>query len=207
MKYGKYFLLAVAVIVADQIIKLLAYYYMYLPLGDVGHEIPVIGSWFKLHFTLNPGMAFGLKIAGEYGKLILTLFRIVAVTGIAYYLYHLAQKDVPSGLLWCIALILGGAVGNVVDSTFYGVFLDLAPANAPTEWFHGMVIDMFYIDICNCYIPEWVPGIGGTFYPLWPIFNLADASIFVGVALILINQKKFFKEQNEENEVPANSEN
>lgn len=167
---------------------------MFEPFGHTGYEIPIFGDWFKLHYTENPGMAFGLKIAGNYGKLVLSVFRMFAMAGIAFYLYHLAKKKVPSGLLWCIALILGGAIGNVVDSTFYGVFLNNAPEGSPTPWFHGQVIDMFYVDICNCWIPEWLPIIGGQFYPLWPIFNVADASIFVGVAFILIFQRKFFND-------------
>lgn len=198
MKYGKYYLLSLGVILIDQVVKLLAYFYMYKPYGFSGYEIEIFGDWFKLHYTENPGMAFGLRIAGDYGKLILSLFRLVAMAGIAWYLYNLAKKQVHQGLLWCIALILGGAIGNVVDSTFYGVFLGNAPEGSPTPWFHGKVIDMFYIDICNCWIPEWIPFLGGQYYPLWPIFNIADAAIFLGVTLILIFQKKFFKEEEKE---------
>jgi signal peptidase II len=116
------------------------------------------------------------------------------MSGIAYYLYHIAKKGAHPGLLWCIALILGGAIGNVVDSVFYGVFLNNAPYGAPTPWFHGQVIDMFYFDIWEGYLPQWLPIIGGEYYSFWPIFNIADASIFVGVAIILIFQKKFLKE-------------
>jgi signal peptidase II len=163
----------------------------------VGEEFVVFPglNFFKIHYTTNPGMAFGLEIGGDNGKLILTLFRLVAMVGISWYLVKLAKKDTHPGLLWSIALILGGAIGNVVDSTFYGVFLDgNVIEGAPTAWFHGQVIDMFYFDICYCYFPEWVPIFGGQRHALWPIFNIADASIFVGVAAILIFQKKFFKE-------------
>jgi signal peptidase II len=191
MKYYKYFILSAGVILLDQLVKL----WVYSEMENVGTEIPVFGDWFKLHYTVNEGMAFGMKIAGKYGKLILSVFRLFAMAGIAWYLYNLAKKNVPQGLLWCIALILGGAIGNVVDSTFYGVFLGNAPEDAPTPWFHGQVIDMFYLDICYCHIPEWVPIVGDEYYPLWPIFNIADASIFVGVAIILIMQKRYFKEQ------------
>jgi signal peptidase II len=194
MKYAKYYLLALFMIVLDQVVKLLVYQYMYKPYGFTGYEIPVFGDWFKLHYTENPGMAFGLKIAGNYGKLFLSVFRLFAMGAIAWYLYHMAKKDTHPGFLWSIALILGGAIGNVVDSTFYGVFLGNAIEGSPTPWFHGQVIDMFYIDICNCFIPEWVPVIGGQYYPLWPIFNVADASIFVGVAIILLFQGRFFKD-------------
>ena len=194
MKYYKYFLLSIGVILIDQLVKLWVYTHM----QNVGTEIPVFGDWFKLHYTTNPGMAFGMEIAGQYGKLILSVFRLFAMVGIGWYLYNLAKKNVPEGLLWCIALILGGAIGNVVDSTFYGAFLGNAPQDSPTPWFHGQVIDMFYLDICYCHIPAWVPIVGNEYYPLWPIFNIADASIFMGVAIILIMQKKYFKEPKKE---------
>lgn len=157
-------------------------------------QIPILGEFFKLHYLTNPGMAFGMKIGMTYGKLFLTLFRLVAMVGIGYYLYLLIKKEVHPGLLWCIALILGGAIGNVVDSTFYGVFLDNAPYDAPTAWFHGQVVDMFYIDIWEGRLPDWIPLIGGDYMSLWPVFNVADASIFIGVFAILIFQKKFFKD-------------
>lgn len=190
MKYYRYFLLSLVIIVIDQIVKLLVHFNMYQ-----GEEISIIGDVFKLHYTTNPGMAFGIEIAGEYGKLILTLFRLVAMVAIAWYLMKLAKKNAPQGLLWCIALILGGAIGNVVDSAFYGVLLDgNVIHNAPTPWFYGKVIDMFYFDICYCYIPAWVPLFGDTYHALWPIFNIADASIFVGVVIILFRQKKYFNE-------------
>lgn len=194
MKITKFYLLSIAIIALDQVVKLLVHYNMEMGLAG---QIQVFGDWFKLHYTLNPGMAFGMELGSEYGKLILTLFRLVAMVGIAYYLYYLAQKKVHQGLLWCIALILGGAIGNVIDSTFYGVFLDNAPYNASTPWFHGQVVDMFYIDIWEGRVAEWVPLWGGEYMALWPIFNIADASIFVGVTIILLFQKRFFQEKEE----------
>ena len=196
MKYYKYFLLTIAVIVLDQVVKLLVFYNMTLY-----SEIPVLGNFFKLHYTINPGMAFGIVLEGVYGKLLLSLFRLVAMVGIAYYLYRLAKKNTPAGFLWCMALILGGAIGNVVDSIFYGKFLGLVAENASTPWFHGQVIDMFYFDIWKGEIPKWFPIWGGDYTSLWPIFNIADASIFCGVAIILIFQRKFFVEQKEETEI------
>lgn len=194
MKITKFYLLSIAIIALDQVVKLLVHYNMEMGLAG---QIQVFGDWFKLHYTLNPGMAFGMELGSEYGKLILTLFRLVAMVGIAYYLYYLAQKKVHQGLLWCIALILGGAIGNVIDSTFYGVFLDNAPYNASTPWFHGQVVDMFYVDIWEGRVAEWVPLWGGEYMALWPIFNIADASIFVGVTIILLFQKRFFQEKEE----------
>ena len=193
MRYTKYFILTILVILIDQIIKL--WVFKTFPFEGYEHPSIRLGDWFKLHYITNEGMAFGIKIAGNYGKLILSLFRLVAMGVITIYLYKMAKKEMHEGFLWCVALILGGAMGNVVDSTFYGVFLNLPTYDAPMLWFHGRVIDMFYVDICNCLIPEWVPGIGGSYYPLWPIFNFADATIFVGVALILIFQKRYFPEE------------
>lgn len=190
MKYYKYFLLTLAIILVDQVVKLLVYHYM--GMGELG-EIKIFGDWFKLHYTLNPGMAFGLKIGVQHGKLILSLFRLLAMGVIAYYLFYLAKKGVHQGLLWCGALILGGAIGNLIDSIFYGVLLEgNAIIDAPTPWFHGKVIDMFYIDIWQGRVADWVPIWGGEYMALWPIFNIADASIFIGVAIILIMQKRFF---------------
>lgn len=183
-------MLTLVIIIIDQVVKLIIFNNM-----NLGDEIPVFGDWFKIHYTVNPGMAFGLQIGSEFGKFALTTFRLIAMVGIGYYLYTLIKKGVPQGLSWCIALILGGAVGNVVDSAFYGVLLEgNVPPNAPTPWFHGQVIDMFYVDIWEGRVASWVPLFGGDYLSLWPIFNVADASIFCGVAVILIFQKSFFKE-------------
>jgi len=188
-KYLSYIAISILVIAIDQIVKMLVHFNM--ELGMAG-QIKVIGDWFKLHYTLNPGMAFGLELGSSYGKLVLTLFRLFAMVGISLYLYYLVKKNVHPGLLTSIALILGGAVGNVVDSIFYGVLLGNAPSSASTPWFHGKVIDMFYVDLWEGYIPSWIPIFGGDYVSLWPIFNVADSSIFIGVAIILIFQKKFF---------------
>lgn len=197
MKYLKYFGIALAVIILDQVVKLLVHYQM--DFGTPG-QIKIFGDWFKLHYTTNPGMAFGMQLGSEYGKLILTSFRLVAMFGIGYYLYYIIEKKMHIGYIICIAMILGGAIGNLIDSVFYGVFLNNAPYNAVTPWFHGQVVDMFYIDIWEGYIPEWVPLWGGNYTALWPIFNIADASIFAGVAIILVFQSRFFKEEDPEAE-------
>lgn len=194
MKSLKYFLLAFAVIGIDQASKLLVHHNMYLH-----EEINVIGEWFRLHYLLNPGMAFGIRWESEFGKLALTLFRIIAMIGISYYLWRQSVRGAHSGFLWCMALILGGAVGNVIDSTFYGIYLEgNLPADAPTPWFHGQVIDMLYFPLFDFVWPEWVPYIGGRYFEFFsPVFNIADSSIFIGVVIILFMQKKFFVEKEE----------
>ena len=163
-----------------------------MEMGIAG-QIEVFGEWFKLYYTLNPGMAFGMQFGSEYGKLGLTLFRLVAMFFIAYYLYKLAKDKTHPGVLWSMAAVLAGAIGNLIDSMFYGIWLDNAPYNAISPWFHGQVVDMFYIDIWEGRVAEWIPFWGGDYISLWPIFNIADAAIFCGVAVILIFQKKFFK--------------
>ncbi|MCY7352154.1 MAG: lipoprotein signal peptidase [Cytophagaceae bacterium] len=193
----KYFLLTLLVILIDQGVKMLVYFNM--DEGFAG-QVKVIGDWFKIHFVTNPGMAFGMQLGSEYGKLLLTGFRLVAMAGIAWYLVRLAHRNAHNGLLWCIAAILGGAIGNVIDSIFYGVWLGLTTDFAPTPWFHGKVIDMFFFDFWEGIIPEWVPLWGGTYYST-PIFNVADASIFVGVCVILIFQGEFFRENQPESDL------
>ncbi|MEB2774704.1 lipoprotein signal peptidase [Algoriphagus sp. D3-2-R+10] len=191
-KYLKYFGIALLVIIIDQAVKMLVHFEM--DFGSPG-QIPVFGDWFKLHYTTNPGMAFGMELGSDYGKLLLTSFRLVAMVGIGYYLFHIIEKQQPKLYILCIAMILGGAIGNLVDSVFYGVWLNNAPYNATTPWFHGQVVDMFYFDIWEGYLPEWLPVWGGSYTALWPIFNVADAAIFVGVAMILVFQGRFFPEK------------
>lgn len=193
----KYFLISIVIILIDQAVKMLVYYNM--DMGTKG-QIMIFGDWFKLHYLTNPGMAFGMKLNFEYGKLILTVFRIGAMFAIAYYLYSLIKKEANSGFLICIALILGGAIGNLIDSVFYGIWFDNAPFDAPTAWFHGQVIDMFYIDIWEGYLPSWIPLLGGDYMALWPVFNIADASIFVAICVIIIFQKRYFKTEEEPEE-------
>jgi len=192
VKYSKYFLLTIAVILFDQIVKLLVHYNMDL---GVNGEIKVIGDWFRLHYMLNEGMAFGMKINWEYGKVMLTSFRLLASIGGIYVLYYYAKKGVHPGLLWSGAMILAGAIGNVIDSIFYGAFLDNAPYSATTPWFHGQVVDMLYFPLFEFNWPAWIPVIGGDRFQFFSaIFNVADASIFIGVCIILIFQKRFFPE-------------
>jgi signal peptidase II len=190
----RYLLLSVLLIAVDQVSKLLVYKYMQ---PGFSGQIVLIGNWLKLHYVLNPGMAFGMQLGYEYGKLFLTLFRLLAMCAIGWYLVHLARSGASSGLLWALAMILAGAVGNVLDSTFYGVFLDNAPYGSPTPWFHGQVIDMIFVDFWEGFIPEWVPVWGGQYYST-PIFNIADSCIFLGVCSILIFQGHFYTPADEE---------
>ncbi|RSK46671.1 lipoprotein signal peptidase [Hymenobacter perfusus] len=201
MKYWKYYLVALLVIVIDQLSKWAVHRYM--PMGMAG-EIPLLGDWFKLHYTLNPGMAFGVELPPPYGKILLTSFRLVAVTGIAYYIYKLWKQRAPQGFIVCVAMILGGALGNVIDSIFYGIIYNNAPYGSPTPWFHGQVIDMLYVDIYEGILPTSWPLVGGSHVSLWPIFNIADAAIFVGVALILLFQGRFFAHHEAAHPVAAN---
>lgn len=191
MKVQKYFIIALIIIVIDQASKLLVHKYMY-----IHDEVYVIGDWFRLHYLLNPGMAFGIRWESEFGKLALTVFRIGAMVGISYYLVQMVKKKAHNGFLICMSLILGGAIGNVIDSTFYGVLLNNAPIGSPTRWFHGQVIDMLYFPLFHFQWPDWVPLVGGDFFEFFsPVFNIADSSIFIGVVTILFSQKRFFKEQ------------
>ncbi|MES2796064.1 MAG: lipoprotein signal peptidase [Bacteroidota bacterium] len=198
----KYFLVTLLIIVIDQAIKMAVHTYMQP--GFIG-QISIIGDFFKLHYVTNPGMAFGITLDFANGKLILTIFRIIAMIGIGFYLLKMAKSGASSGFLLCISLILGGAIGNVIDSIFYGKYLGNAPFGTENPWFHGQVIDMFFFDFWEGMIPNWVPIWGGSWYST-PIFNFADASIFVGVVSILIFQKRFFSESKKEEVDLINSE-
>lgn len=179
----KYYLIALAVILIDQAFKLWVHFNM-----DMGQHgaIQILGNWLKIHYTLNPGMAFGIQFGFKYDKLLLTLGRILATWMIGRYIWRLLQEQhIPALLLWGWALILGGAIGNVIDSTFYAVLLGNAPRNAPITWFYGQVIDMIYLDIIEAQLPTWLPFVGGGYLSLFPIFNIADMAIFAGVVAIL----------------------
>lgn len=173
----------VAMLIIDQLVKLYIKTHFYL-----GEEIHVIGDWFRIHFTENYGMAFGLEFGGKGGKILLTLFRIIAVGFIGWYIFDLNKKQAHKWYIISWALILAGALGNILDSVFYGV------AFGYDTWFHGRVVDMFYFPIIQTTIPEnWPFWAGEDFEFFRPVFNVADASISVGFVIILLWQKTFFK--------------
>ena len=186
MDKKNFYFVTLLIVIIDQLVKLVVHFNM--PLGS---EINIIGDFFKLHHIENPGLAFGVDLNFKYGKLLLTSFRLGASFFIGYYLYTLISKNANSLLILAISMILAGAIGNVIDSLFYGILLNNAPLNSPFSLFYGQVIDMFYVDIWEGFLPSYFPLIGGSYLSLWPVFNVADSSIFIGVLIIILFQKKF----------------
>jgi len=184
-KLGLPILIVLVVLSIDQLVKLYIKTNFYL-----GEEITVLGDWFRIHFTENYGMAFGLEFGGKGGKILLTLFRLVAVTFIGWYIFDLTKKETNKWYIISWALILSGAIGNIIDSIFYGIIFGY------DSWFHGRVVDMFYFPIIQTTIPEnWPFWAGEDFEFFRPVFNVADAAISIGFVIILLGQKAFFKEE------------
>lgn len=183
---------------------------------SLGEEFAVFGDWFIIHFTENPGMAFGMTFGGDGGKLFLSLFRVAAVIGIAFWIRNLIRKKAHPGFIMAIAFIFAGALGNILDSMFYGVLFgssdwqvaEFMPAEGGyASFLHGQVVDMLYFPLIEGTFPDWFPFWGGEDFLFFrPVFNVADSSITAGVVIILFGQKKFFKKDEEPTPPAAPSE-
>ena len=160
-------------------------------------------NWFLIHFTENNGMAFGWEVPGLYGKPLLTLFRIIVVAVGLFYIKSIIKPSLPTGGLIALGLIIGGAIGNIIDSTFYGLLFSesykeigypplLLYDGAPPYLLSGRVVDMFHFPLFNVVIPHWIPFFGGYFEFFRPVFNIADAGISVGIFTILLFYRKEF---------------
>ena len=195
----KSFVLIFIILLVDQAVKIWIKTHMML-----GQEYHVFGDWFIIHFVENNGMAFGMELDWKFGKIFLSVFRIVAVVLIGWYLVKLSKKGANQWLLFSVALVFVGAVGNIIDSVFYGVIFSdsysqvaeiFPPDGGYSSFLHGKVVDMLYFPIIEGRYPEWLPLKGGeSFIFFRPVFNIADSAITIGIFIILIFQKRFFKE-------------
>lgn len=199
--FTKPLILIIVTLMLDQILK----FWIKLNM-TLGQEFHIIKDRVIIHFTENNGMAFGLELGGEAGKLALSLFRLIAIIAIAYGLYYMIRHKYHRGLILNVSLIFAGAVGNIIDSVFYGVIFNESTWYTKAELFpegggyssllHGKVVDMFYFPIISGNFPTWLPIWGGDDFIFFrPVFNLADTAISVGVILILLGQKRYFKEE------------
>jgi signal peptidase II len=188
------------VLIIDQIVKIIVKTHMAL-----GDSIPIFGNWFIIRFIENPGMAFGIDIPGQFGKPMLSIFRIIAIFIIGWYLISLIKKKAPAGFIICISMIFAGAIGNIIDCLFYGLvfskstYFEIATmfpqGGGYTSFLHGHVVDMLYFPLIEGTYPDWFPIWGGQQFVFFrPIFNLADSAITVGVASIFIFQRIYLKE-------------
>jgi signal peptidase II len=194
-------LVILVIIIADQGLKYWVKTHMVYQ-----EQIPLLGSWFRLFFIENEGMAWGWKFGGDWGKMALTLFRLVAVIFGVFYIRGIVKKQFHPGFIICVGMIFAGALGNLIDSLFYGLIFSNSDLGTPLAqlfprgggyagFLHGRVVDMLYAPIIeDKVLPSWIPVWGGERFTFFsPIFNIADASISAGVITILLFQKKFFK--------------
>ncbi len=196
MSLKKSIVIILLVLLVDQISKL--YIKTHFSLGD---SVKVF-EWFQILFVENEGMAWGAKIPGAYGKLFLTLFRLVAIVGIGYWLWDSVRKNMSRVLIVSIALIFAGAFGNIIDSVVYGLIFNDSHHQVATMFpadggygtlFHGKVVDMLYFPLWKGYLPEWLPFWGGKFFTFFdPVFNIADMAISTGVGLLIVFNKRAF---------------
>lgn len=187
------------ILIADQMLKIWVKTHM-----QIGQEIHLLGNWGILHFIENNGMAFGMEMGGKPGKFILSIFRIAAIFGIGWFLSSLISKKSNLGLILAVSAIMAGAIGNIIDSAFYGIIFNgsfnqpavLFPAEGGySSFLHGRVVDMFYFPIINTHWPSWSPfKPGESFVFFRPVFNIADSAITCGVISILLFQKKMFRD-------------
>lgn len=209
MKLRSVIFIIVAIIIVDQGLKI--WIKTGYPIGDT--EITGL-NWFKLYFIENKGMAWGWEFGGGWGKMLLTLFRLAAVIFGTWYLGKIVKQKYSRGFIVCAALIYAGALGNLIDSMFYGMIFEessymhvanIFPAHGYAGFLHGRVVDMLYFPIIrNAHYPSWFPFWGGQDFEFFsPIFNIADASISVGVITLLVFQKRFFKRHHNEEEHPV----
>lgn len=198
MKYRHVVFIVILILVIDQTLKFWIKTHMFMQ-----QEFIIFPNWFRIHFIENEGMAYGLKFGGDFGKILLTTFRLVAVVAGFIYMKKLIREKYSTGLLICGSLILAGAAGNLIDSMFYGLIFNdsigyevakfMPPGGGYGSFLHGRVVDMLYFPIYEGYLPSWIPFKGGDYFVFFrPVFNIADAAISVGVITILLFQKRFF---------------
>ena len=192
-------LFIILILVLDQVLKIWVKTHMVL-----GQEIHLFGNWGMLHFIENYGMAFGMEMGGKPGKLILSVFRIIAIAGIGWFLTSIIRKEANIGLILSISAIMAGAIGNIIDSAFYGMIFSesfqqpailFPPGGGYSSFLHGKVVDMFYFPVINTQWPDWSPFRPGESLVFFrPVFNIADSAITCGVFAIVLFQKRMFKD-------------